>query len=70
MKTYGGSVGTAPYILNFGTGWRWVVSFTPRLFCPGERIPSSNYKGGCVGLRAGLNVVEKYPLTPAVQPMA
>jgi len=25
-----GSEGVAPYIPNLRTGWRWVVSFTPR----------------------------------------
>jgi hypothetical protein len=30
MKAYWGSGGVAPRILNLGTRWRWVVSFTPR----------------------------------------
>jgi hypothetical protein len=30
MKTYCGSGGIALHILDFGTRWRWVVSFTPR----------------------------------------
>jgi hypothetical protein len=29
MKTYWGSWGVAPRILDLGTRWRWVVSFTP-----------------------------------------
>jgi len=29
MKTYWGGVGIEPHILNIGTRWRWVVSFTP-----------------------------------------
>jgi hypothetical protein len=29
-----GSGGIAPHILNHGTRWRWVVSFTPRLLYP------------------------------------
>jgi len=33
-----GSVGTAARILNLGIRWKWVVSFTPRLFHPVERI--------------------------------
>jgi len=28
------SRGIAPYIHNLGTRWRWVISFTPRPFCP------------------------------------
>jgi hypothetical protein len=30
MKTYWGTEGIAPRILNLGTRWRWVVSFAPR----------------------------------------
>jgi len=30
MKAYWASGGTAPYILNLGTRYRWVVSFRPR----------------------------------------
>jgi len=29
MKSYWGSGGIAPRILNLGTGWKRVVSFTP-----------------------------------------
>jgi len=29
MKTYWGSGGIAPLILNLGTRWRWEVSLTP-----------------------------------------
>jgi len=34
VKTYWGSRGTAPLILNLGTRWRWVVSFTLRPLYP------------------------------------
>jgi hypothetical protein len=30
MKASWGSRGIAPHILDFGTRWRWVASFTPR----------------------------------------
>jgi hypothetical protein len=30
IKAYWGSGGIAPRILDFGTRWRWVASFTPR----------------------------------------
>jgi hypothetical protein len=30
MKTYWGNEGIVPRILDLGTRWRWVVSFTPR----------------------------------------
>jgi len=29
VKTYGGVEILEPHILNLGTRWRWVVSFTP-----------------------------------------
>jgi len=31
MKTYFGNGGIATLILNLGTRWSWVISFTPRL---------------------------------------
>jgi hypothetical protein len=34
-----GSGGVAPHILNLGTRWRWVVSFTPRLLYPQRKSP-------------------------------
>jgi hypothetical protein len=39
MKTYWGSGCIAPRILDLGTGWRWVVSFTPRPLHPQEKSP-------------------------------
>jgi len=34
MKTNWGSEGIARLIFNFGTRWRWLVSFMPRLLYP------------------------------------
>jgi hypothetical protein len=34
MKAYWGSGGIAPRTFDFGTRWRWVVSFTPRPLYP------------------------------------
>jgi len=34
MKTYRGSRGITPLILNLGCGWRRVVKFTPRARTP------------------------------------
>jgi len=34
-----GSGGIAPLILDLGTRWRWVVSFTPRPLYPQEKSP-------------------------------
>jgi hypothetical protein len=39
MKTYWGSGDTAPRILDLGTRWRWVVSFTPRPLYPQGNRP-------------------------------
>jgi hypothetical protein len=38
-KTYSGSVGIAPRNLDFGTRWRWVVSFTLRPLYPQGKSP-------------------------------
>jgi hypothetical protein len=42
MKAYRGSRVTAPIILNIGTEWRRVVSFTPQPIHPRERIQVPN----------------------------
>jgi len=34
-----GCRGTAPRIIDFDTGWRWVVRFTPRPLYPQRRSP-------------------------------
>jgi hypothetical protein len=34
IRTYWGSGGIAPRILDLGTRWRWVVSFTPQSLYP------------------------------------
>jgi hypothetical protein len=39
MNAYWGSGGVASRILDFGTRWRWVVSFTPRPLYPQGRSP-------------------------------
>jgi hypothetical protein len=39
MKGYWGSGGIAPRILDLGTRWKWVVSFTPRPLYPQGRSP-------------------------------
>jgi hypothetical protein len=41
FKTYGG---TAPGILNFGTMWRWLVSFLPRSLYPRGKCPQYPFK--------------------------
>jgi hypothetical protein len=53
MKVPGGRGGL---ILNLSTRWGWVVSITPRLrFAPWERTPGTNWTGGRVDPRAGLD---------------
>jgi hypothetical protein len=49
MKTYWGSGGIAPRILDFGTRWRLVVSFAPRPLYPTERVSDTHRIGGWVG---------------------
>jgi hypothetical protein len=39
MKTYWGSGGIAPHILDLGTRCRWVISFTPRPLYPQGKSP-------------------------------
>jgi len=41
MKTYWEIGGINPRILNLGTRWRWVVSFTPRPLYPTKRVPGT-----------------------------
>jgi hypothetical protein len=63
MKTYWGSGGIASRILDLGTRWRWVVSFTPRPLTPRERAPGTNWIGGWVGPRAVLDAEVKRKIT-------
>jgi hypothetical protein len=49
----------APRILDLSTRWRWVVSFMPQLLYPRERTPGTNWIGGWVGPKAGLDMVVK-----------
>jgi hypothetical protein len=75
MKTYWVNGGIATRILDLGTRWRWVVSFTPR-----EGAPSTHWIGGWVSPSAVLNAAvkrkiprprrESNPRTPIVQPVA
>jgi hypothetical protein len=58
MKTFQGSGGIAPHILDLGTRWRRVVSFTLRPLYP--QVKSPRYPlGGWVDPRGGLNTVVK-----------
>jgi hypothetical protein len=59
MKAYWESGGIAPCILDIGTSWRWLVSFTPRPLYPRERAPYTHWTRGWVGPRAGLDTVVK-----------
>jgi hypothetical protein len=53
----------ASVILKFGTGWRFVVSFTTRPALPlGDIAFGIHWIGVCVGHRAGLDVV------PGIEP--
>jgi hypothetical protein len=46
-------------ILDLGTIWRLVVSFTLLPLYPGVIVPGSNRRSGCVGPKVGLDAVEK-----------
>jgi hypothetical protein len=59
MKTYWGSIGIAPRILNLGIRWRWVVISLPGRFTLRERAPGIHWIGGWVSPRAGLDAVVK-----------
>jgi hypothetical protein len=39
VKAYWGMEVLVPRFLNFGTGWRWVVSSYPGRFTPGYKVP-------------------------------
>jgi hypothetical protein len=54
IKTYY-SGGTEPRILDLGTRWRWVVSFTHWPLYPTERAAGTHWIGGWVGPRAVLD---------------
>jgi hypothetical protein len=68
MKAYWRSGGIAPHILDLGTRWRWVVSFTPPATLPPGKAKSPWYThwiGGWVGPKAGLDAVVKRKTFPA-----
>jgi len=56
LKSYGWNGGVAPLILNLGIV---EVSFTPRPLCACRKSPGISSVGGCVGPRAGLDILEK-----------
>jgi hypothetical protein len=67
MKTYWGSGGIAPRILDLSTRWRWVVSFTPRPLYPRGREPGTHWIGGWVGPRAVLDAAVKRKIPSATK---
>jgi hypothetical protein len=76
MKTYGGSGGIALLFLTSALdGSEWSAS-SPGSFTPGEKGPVTNWIGGWVSSRVGLDAMKKrkpYPCresNPGVQPVA
>jgi hypothetical protein len=59
MKAYWGSGGIVPRILDLGSRWRWVISFTPRPLYPQGKSPGTHWIGGWVAPRAVLGAVVK-----------
>jgi hypothetical protein len=77
MEEYWGSGGIAPRILDLGTRWRWVVSFTPRPLYPQEEplILIGRRPGGPQSRpRLGGEEKNSHPLPgfelPIIQPVA
>jgi hypothetical protein len=67
MKAYGESGCIDPHFIDLGTSWKRVVSFTPLHLYPGERAPGTNWIGGWVGTRTGLDDVEKRKFLPPLE---
>jgi len=59
VKTYWGSGGIAPHIIDFGTRSDEWSGSCPSCFNPRERVPGTDWIGGWVGPRASLDVVAK-----------
>jgi hypothetical protein len=59
MKACWGSGGKVPRILDVGTRWMCVVSFTPDRFTTRESTPVTLWIGGCVGHSFVLDTVVK-----------
>jgi hypothetical protein len=59
LKTYWGNRCIVLRILDLGTRWRSVVSFTPRPLYPREGAHGTHWIGGWVGPTAILNAVVK-----------
>jgi hypothetical protein len=59
VKAYLGSESTAPRILDLGTRWRCLVSFTPCRLTPRKRAPGTHWIVGWVEPRPGLDAVVK-----------
>jgi hypothetical protein len=80
MKTYWGSGGIIPRVLDLGTRWRWVVSFTPLpVYLPGkELLLSLDRRLGGPQSRSGNDGERKIPSPrrdsnpdhPIIQPVA
>jgi hypothetical protein len=65
-RGYWGSRVIAPRIVDLGTRWGW-SALRPGLFIPRERAPGSQWIGGWLGRRTGLDVVEKRKIPSTCQ---
>jgi hypothetical protein len=67
MNTYGGSEAMAP-LFNLGIRWKWVVIFKPHLHYPRGTAPCTQWIGGYVGRRAGLDTAVAKRKNPIIAP--
>jgi hypothetical protein len=78
MKAHWGSGGIVPRILDLGTRWRWVISFTSRSLYPQGKTPGTHWIGSWVGSTAGMDAVVRRKIPspyrdsnpPIIQPVA
>jgi hypothetical protein len=57
MEAYWERGGIAPRILDLGTKWKWMASFTPRPLHPQGNTPGTHWIGAWVDPRASLEAV-------------
>jgi len=60
VRAYWGNGNIAPLILDFGTRWRWAVSFAPRpLYLQLKLLVVTHWVGEWMGPRVGMDTLVK-----------